>query len=346
MHIAVILPRWVGDAIMATPLLRAVKSHFSSRARVTGVMRPVVADTLDGTGWLDGHVFYDRHGRNPDHQFGAAARALRRDRPDIALVLPNSLSAAALAFAGGSRRRVGHAGHRRRWLLTDIVRPRSRDAVPPPVAFMEIAEAIGVPAGSLDMQLAIDPAMQARGDELLADLFPGRSGPLVVLNDNSSNGTARTWGIDNHAALARWLVDRVPGVRVLVHCGPADREQARAVVDRAASPAVRGLADVADLPLGLSKAVYSRADAAVSSDSGPRHIAAGFGVRTVALIGPTVPQSGRSDPGRCVEIRRDLSCSPCDRGECPLRHHDCMRLISVEEVGAATLAALAGAPAA
>ena len=99
MHIAVILPRWVGDAIMATPLLRALTSHFGSRARITGVMRPVVADTLDSTGWLDAHVFYDRHGRNADHHFGAAARALRRDRPDIALVLPNSLSSAALAFA-------------------------------------------------------------------------------------------------------------------------------------------------------------------------------------------------------------------------------------------------------
>jgi heptosyltransferase-2 len=341
MHIAVILPRWVGDAVMATPLLRALTSHFGSRARITGVMRPVVADLLDGTGWLNGHVFYDRHGRNPDHTFSAAARALRRDRPDMALVLPNSLSSASLAFAGRARRRVGHAGHRRRWLLTDVVRPQRDEAiVPPPVAFMEIAEAIGVPSGSLDMELAVDAGMQARGDEILAGLFPGRGGPLVVLNDNSSNGTARTWGIDNHAALARWLVERVPDVRVLVHCGPADREQARAVVDRAASPAVRGLADVADLPLGLSKAVYARADAAVSSDSGPRHIAAGFGVPTVALLGPTDPRVGRSDPARCVEIRRDLPCSPCDRGECPLRHHDCMRLISVEEVGAATLDAL------
>jgi heptosyltransferase-2 len=97
---------------------------------------------------------------------------------------------------------------------------------------------------------------------------------------------------------------------------------------------------VAELPLGLSKAVYARAAAAVSSDSGPRHIAAGFRVPTVALLGPTDPWVGRSDPAGCTEIRRDLPCSPCDRGECPLRHHDCMRLIGVEEVGAATLEAL------
>jgi len=343
MHIAVILPRWVGDAVMATPLLRAVRAHFGGAARVTGVMRPVVADLLAATPWLDGHVFYDRHGRHPEQRFAGAARALRRDRPDVALVLPNSLSSAALAFAGRARRRVGHAGHRRRWLLTDVVQPRRTEAnVPPPVAFMEIAEAIGVPRGPLDVELAVDSAQQARGDALLASLFPGRDGPVVILNDNSSNGTARAWGVANHAALARWLADRVPGVRVLVHCGPADRDQARAIVDRAAVAAVRGLGDVPDLPLGLSKAVYARAAAAVSSDSGPRHIAAGFGVPTVALLGPTDPRIGRSDPQRCVEIRRTLACSPCDRGTCPLGHHDCMRLIGVEEVGAATLAALTG----
>ena len=343
MHIAVILPRWVGDAVMATPLLRAVRAHFGGAARVTGVMRPVVADLLAATPWLDGYVFYDRHGRHPEQRFAGAARALRRDRPDVALVLPNSLSSAALAFAGRARRRVGHAGHRRRWLLTDVVQPRRTEAiVPPPVAFMEIAEAIGVPRGPLDVELAVDSAQQARGDALLASLFPGRDGPVVILNDNSSNGTARAWGVANHAALARWLADRVPGVRVLVHCGPADRDQARAIVDRAAVAAVRGLGDVPDLPLGLSKAVYARAAAAVSSDSGPRHIAAGFGVPTVALLGPTDPRIGRSDPQRCVEIRRTLACSPCDRGTCPLGHHDCMRLIGVEEVGAATLAALAG----
>ena len=344
MHIAVILPRWVGDAVMATPLLRTLKSHFGTSGRITGVMRPVVADLLDGTGWIDDHVFYDRHGKNPAHGFGAAAQTLRRDRADISLVLPNSLSSAALAFAGGARRRVGYVGRCRRWLLTDAIPShREEPIVPPPVAFMKLADAIGVPPAPLDVELMVGDADLARGDALLAALFPGCSGPLVVLNDNSSNGPARAWGVENHAALGRWIANRVPGVRILVHCGPADRQESRAVVQLAGIPAVRGLGDIDDLPLGLSKAVYARAAVSVSSDSGPRHIAAGFRVPTVALVGPTDPRIGRSDAGRCVEIRRDLPCSPCDRGECPLVHNDCMRLITVAEVGRATIELLGGA---
>ena len=345
MHLAVIMPRWVGDAVMATPALRTLRHHFGTTARITGVMRPVIADLLAGTTWLDGTILYDRHRNDPSLAFAAAARALRADPPTLAVIFPNSLSAAALAWRGSARRRVGSTGHWRLWLLTDAV-PPYRDArgrieiVPPPRAFMDVVAALGLPPGPLEVELATTAAEQACGDAVLNDLFPGRDGPLCILNDNSSNGTARAWGAEKLAALAGWLIERRPTARVLVHCGPADREQTREVRSRVAHPAVRGLDEVADLPIGLSKAVFARASLAVSSDSGPRHIAAAFKVPTVALIGPTDPRLGRSDPGGCTEIRRDLACSPCGRKECPLGHHDCLRLVTVDEVGQAALALL------
>jgi heptosyltransferase II len=344
-RIAVILPRWVGDVCMATPLLRGLRGRFGD-ARITGVMRPLFADLLAGTPWLDDTIPYDRHNCDPAVGFRAAARALGRLRVDLAVVLPGSLSSAALAWAGGARRRIGCGGKLRRLFLTDIVRqPAAGPGLTPPQAFALIGRALGLPDESLDLELATTPADEEQADAVLGGLFSGfasRTGsPLVVVNDNSSNGTARAWGAANHAALARWLVARVPGCRVLVHCGPGDREQAREIVARAGHEAVRGLGDVAELPLGLSKAVYRRAALAITSDSGPRHIAAAFGVPTVALIGPTDPLSGRSAPGSCREIRLDLSCAPCAAAECPLRHNDCMRLIGVEQVGAAALDALA-----
>ncbi len=353
MNIAVILPRWVGDACMATPLLRGLRAHWGGAARITGVMRPLLNDLFAGTDWLDAAIPYDRHASNPAVGFRAAARALRALRADVALVLPGSLSAATLAWLGGARRRVGFAGTGHGMLLTDrLALPRSHGRVellPPPAAYVAIGGVIGLPPQPLDLELATTPADEAAADAALERLYPGpagRAGPLIVLNDNSSNGTARAWGVGNHAALARWFVERVPAARVLVHCGPADRELARAIVTEAASPAVRGLADIDDLPLGLSKAIYRRADLAVSSDSGPRHLGAAFRVPTVALLGPIDPRLGRSDERGCVEIRLDLPCSPCGAAVCPLVHHDCMRLITVGQVGRAALDLLAGRSAA
>ena len=345
MHIAVILPRWVGDTIMATPVLRALRAHYGSTARITGVMRPLFRDLLAGTDWLDGMIPYDRHKRDPAVGFRAAARALAADRPDVALVLPGSLSSAALAFAGRARRRVGHAGNLRRLLLTDPlplpVRDGRVEVLPPPVAYMEVAAAIGVAGRSLRVSLATTPADEALAESVLAELFPGRPGPLVVLNDGGAFGGSKSWGVAKHAALARWLVARLPDCRVLVHCGPGDREPARAIVAEAGLPVVRGLGDLPDLPLGLSKAIYRRAALSITSCSGPRHIGAAFGVPTVAILGPVDPRLGRSDPAGCVEVRLDLVCSPCGQPACPLGHHDCMRLVGVEQVGRAALDLLA-----
>jgi heptosyltransferase-2 len=316
------------------------------------------AELLEGSGWLDRMVAYDRHGRDPTRHFRAVARQLRADPADVALVVPNSLSSAALAWAGGARRRVGYARHGRGLLLTDSLppeRPAKRrrglagwfavEPVSPAAHAMDLAERIGVPREPLVTQLTTTAADEALADEVLARLFPRDAsrpdgplvsrpdGPLVVFNDNGAFGPAKSWGADRFAALARLVLARRPDARVLVHCGPGDREEARGIVRLANTPGVASLADESRLPFGLSKALLRRADVVVTSDSGPRHIAAAFGTPTVVLLGPIDARLSRSEQPRTVEMRLDLPCSPCGRRECPLGHHDCMRLLTVDDVG-------------
>jgi heptosyltransferase-2 len=350
MHIVVILPRWVGDLVMSTPMLRAVRDHFGASARITGVAKPMFAELLEGTPWLDRMVFYDRHSRDPARQFRAVARQLRGDRADIALIVPNSLSSAALAWGGGARRRVGFARHGRRWLLTDpLAAPRAAskkgglaswfrvEPSSPASHGMDLAARIGVPRQPLRLELATTPADEALADDVLSRLFSaassGADGPLIVFNDNGAYGPSKAWGEDRFASLARLAIERLPGARVLVHCGPGDREEARSLVRAAGHPAVQSLADEPKLPFGISKAVLRRAAVLVTTDSGPRHIAAAFGTPTVVLLGPMDPRLSRSDQRHLAEMRLDLPCSPCGRRVCPLQHHDCMRLLTADDVG-------------
>jgi heptosyltransferase-2 len=337
MHILVILPRWVGDLVMSTPMLRAVREHFGTRARITGVLKPMFAELLEGTAWLDGMVFYDRRSRDPSRRFAAVARRLRADRADVALIVPNSLSTASLAFAAGAKRRVGFSRHWRRLLLTDPLAPPRQGFRIEPVSTaahaMDLAAHIGVPPQPLRLELATTAADESLADAALARLFPGAAGPLVVFNDNGAFGPAKSWGTAKLAALGRLVTDRLPEARVLVHCGPGDREEAREVVRLAGHPAVQSLADEQSLPFGLSKAIIRRAAAVVTSDSGPRHIAAAFRTPTVVLHGPMDPRLSRSEEPNMVEMRLDLPCSPCGKRVCPLGHHDCMRLLSVDDVG-------------
>lgn len=345
MDILVILPRWVGDLVMTTPMLAALRGHFGTRARITGVMKPHFAEILAGTDWLDDVVPFDRRSRDTARRFPAVARRLRARRFDTAIIVPNSLSTAALAWAAGARRRVGFAGHWRRALLTDVLpapTENGRVVVQSPTrAAMALVEQLGVPRGSLRPVLATLPADERLADEVLARLYPGHAtGPLVVFNDNGAFGPAKSWGAERFAALAGHLLAHRPDARVLVHCGPDDREDARRIVAAAAHPAVRSLADEPRLPFGLAKALVRRADVVVSSDSGPRHFAAAFAVPTVCLLGPMDPRLGWSDHPGLREMRVDLACSPCGKRVCPLGHHDCMRLLTVGDVGRMMLSLL------
>lgn len=350
MHIVVILPRWVGDLVMSTPLLRSLRGHFGPEARITGVLKPMLAGLLEGTPWLDELVFYDRRSKDPARRFRAVARRLRADRADVALIVPNSLSTAALAFFGGARRRVGFARHGRRLLLTDpLIPPRDGFRIRPESTAehaMQLAERIGVPRQPLSLELATTPADESLADDVLARLFPTHdpAGPLVVFNDNGAFGPSKSWGAERFAALGRRVADELPDARILVHCGPGDRDDARAVERQAASRAVRSLADEAALPFGLAKALIRRADAVVTTDSGPRHIAAAFRRPTVVLHGPMDPRLSRSEEPALRELRLGLACSPCGRRTCPLGHHDCMKLLSVDDVGRTLLAILAENP--
>lgn len=337
MHVAVIMPRWIGDVVMATPMLRGLRRHLGDRARITGILRPAARNVLAGSDWFDDTILYDRHSGIREHGFRAVAGHLRRDRPDIALVVPNSLSSATLAFVGRARRRIGLAMHYRRWLLTDPVEPPRRNGRIEPFSSaaypVQLAERLGVPPEPLLLELATLPTDEAAADAVLARLFAGRDGPLVVVNNGAEHGPAKQWGTAAMAGLARLLADRMPAARVLVHCGPGDRHEARGIAAAAQRPAVCSLADEPQLPLGLSKAVIRRAALVVSTDSGPRHIAAAFQRPTVVVQGPIDPRFGRAEHAHLVEVRLDLSCSPCGRRTCPLKHHDCMRLLSVEDVG-------------
>ena len=87
MKIGVVLPNWIGDVVMATPMLRALRHHFGAEAEIVGIMRPYVSQVLDGTDWLNRSVYFDR--KSPDRSLHSLAvvRQLKRWQPDAIVLL-------------------------------------------------------------------------------------------------------------------------------------------------------------------------------------------------------------------------------------------------------------------
>src|SRR5262249_12936612 len=287
MNLAVVLPNWIGDAVMATPALRALRRHFRD-ARLVGVLKPYVAGVLEGGDWFDSVVL--ANGGLWSQSVPAVAWRLRGERIDLAVLFPNSFRSALTARLGGCRRRIGYARSGRSSLLTDAlspVRDASGQRKPSPVidAYNLLAERAGCPPPGYRMELFTTAADEARADEVWQRTGLACFREVICLNPGAAYGAAKHWPTEYFAELAHNLAN-ARGCGVLVLCGPAERDICRSIVYRAGHPSVRGLVDF-PLSLGLTKACVRRADLLVTTDSGPRHFAAAFGRPVVTLFGPT-----------------------------------------------------------
>ncbi len=335
MRLAVFLPNWVGDAVMATPALRALREHFAG-ARLVGVLKPYVAGVLEGAPWLDELVLLDSRGPW-SRRWPAAARVLRREPIDLAVLFPNSLRSALVAWLGGCRRRVGYVRYGRGPLLTyrlAPVRDRHGRLTPSPAidAYNRLARAAGCPRPSYRMELFTTARDEAAADAVWERSRLGDYPEVVCLNPGAAFGSAKCWPAEHFARLARDLAGR-RGSGVLVLCGPAEREAAQRVVERAAHPAVHSLGEHA-LSLGLTKACVRRCDLLVTTDSGPRHFGIAFDRPVLTLFGPTHIAWTETYHAKSVHLQKRVPCGPCQQRVCPLDHR-CMKELTPSEVLAA-----------
>lgn len=340
MNIAVFLPNWIGDAVMATPAVRALRDHYRG-ARVVAVVRPYVAGVFGGCDWFD-DVIYMR-GKSWQDGTATAALKLRKIGVDLAVLFPNSFRSALTAWLGACKRRVGYARYGRSALLTDALAP-VRDAegklTPSPVldAYNLLAVRAGCPDPGRDMTLFTTTEDEADADRVWKGAGLHRYREVICLNPGAAFGSAKYWPADYFASLARDLAEK-RGAGVLVLCGPAERPLSQEIAARAGHPAVHALGDQATpvrpdgppLSLGLTKACVRRANLLVTTDSGPRHFAAAFDRPVVTLFGPTFIDWTETYFPRAVHLQKQVECGPCQRRVCPLDHR-CMKQLLPAEV--------------
>lgn len=339
MKIAIFLPNWVGDAVMATPTLRAIRTRYP-QAEIVGVLRPYVAEVLAGVDLVDRLMPHEPKGTDVQRRGWRFIQELRREKFDIAVLLPNSLRSAWMAWTSGARRRVGFDRDGRGWLLTDRLIPKSRTEPNPLIdEYLRLASLLGCRDTSRNMELATTPEDERQLDTYWSENHPRLRGlGVICLNPGGAFGSAKHWPTEHFAALARRLaVDT--GRTILVLCGPAEREEANAIVRAADHQHVVSFGD-AKLSLGLTKAAVRHSELLVTTDSGPRHFAPPFGVPVVTLFGPTHVAWSETYYERSLHLQLEVDCGPCQQRTCPLIHHRCLRELSPDRVYTAARALL------
>jgi heptosyltransferase-2 len=337
MRIGVFLPNWVGDVIMATPAVRALRKLAGPQGRVVGIMRRYVSDVLDGTSLLDDTILYDKSTHWLSFPKRDVLRNLRDAQLDCVVLLTNSMRTAWMAWRSGARERIGFRNEARSLLLTKAIsQPLANTGVAMPAvdSYLHLTRIAGCSAEPATLELATNEDDERAADIVWKKLGLPTGERVIVLNSGGAFGAAKLWPAEYFAELANRLVTK-GGFSVLINCGPAEREIARTIIKQANDPRVVSLADCEELPVGLTKACIRRSRLLVTTDSGPRYIGVAFNRPVVTLFGPTDPRLTELPYEREVSLSMALDCQPCMARTCPLKHHRCMRELSVDRVYAA-----------
>jgi len=335
MKIGIFWPNWIGDAIMATPAVRAIRTHFP-QAVLIGLLRPYIAGVIEGNPWLDKTIHLDNKGL-ARFDWARVARRVRGERVDAAILFPNSFRSALVAWLGSCRRRIGFARYGRSLLLTDSFRTASDSLgrrIPSPVLldYNRLAQSLGCSNPGTRLELFTTAADEAWADRVWQESRFHRNRFVACLNPGAAFGPAKCWPVEFFAELARDLSERRQA-GILVLSGPAEKKLSQHIVSLAERPGIVSLANY-PLSLGLTKACIRRADILVTTDSGPRHMAAAFDRPVITLFGPTHIAWTETFYPKAVHLQKKVPCGPCQRRICPLDHR-CMTQLRPVEVARA-----------
>ncbi len=321
------MPNWVGDLVMATPLLSALRTHFP-KASITAMCVAPLSDLLKEDQSIDELFSFHREEHRflrRDAQQGLVAK-LRAGRYDIGILAPRSFSSAFWFWQGGVQRRIGFGGRWRSWLLTDVVPwPSSRQHLSR--TYQELLRPLQIVPSAIAPRLFVTEREREAGEALLLRRGYRLGAPLIGVHAGAAYGPAKSWPKERFQELIRRL--DVQGDAFIVILGDAAMRETAHEFSLDTSPRVINLAGVTSLRELM--AVIQRVTLLVVNDSGPMHIAAALGVPLVALFGSTDAEVTGPYGQEGAVVQKKVSCSPCFLRVCPIDFR-CMRGISVEDV--------------
>lgn len=339
-NILIIAPNWIGDAVLSLPVVD-VCSHLWPEANLTVLARAQVVELFEAREPEVRVLEYERGiGAQRLRNLVGFGRRLRRERFDLALLLPNSLGSAVMTWLAGVPQRLGYSTDGRGWLLTQGLKDRRKERGLHQVDYyMELIRSLGAYQVDRTPRLKLKPEITERGRALLDGLGIDRNELVIGVHPGAAYGETKRWFPERFVAVMERL--QKPGRRFLLLGGPGEEPLAERIsMTMARSP----INTVGKTTVLEALALVSRCELFLSNDSGLMHVAAALRIPQVALFGSTDPQKTAPLNDKAVVIHPEgISCTPCFKRECP-EDLECMKAITVDEVCAAAEKLLEDAP--
>jgi len=271
--------KYFGDTVLMVPALRVIREHWPDCA-LHALVPDEVAPILNHLPWLNRvWALPRRRGRARFLKTWPVIRALRDERFDRSVDFGGNDRGALLSLLCGARQRLGpvHAGGfvGRRFCYTQRVPPAPLEQHET-LRLLHILSAWRIaPPHSTQIEIHTDPALDASAEKILPE-------PTIICH-LAAGQPKKEWPLERWAALCQMAA--AAGLRLAFTTGKSAREQSLMDGLKKLAPNAPMLPPVPDLATFL--AVLKRGEVFVSGDTGPLHFAAGLGVPTISLFGPT-----------------------------------------------------------
>lgn len=323
-NIIVRMPNWIGDLVMATPVLVDLKTQFPG-CQLTAMCQSPGGSLLEKDKNID-ELFSFNKGK-----WGFERRQANRDiidkihygKYDTGILLTNSFSSAWLFYQGGILRRIGYSRGFRRFLLTERV-SFPEGIVHQVDQYKKLLEPLGGQKSETLPQLYVTKQEQDEIRDLLKQRGWDTNEKLIGICPGAAYGLAKCWPLDRYKKLAKEFAEQ--GHFVLVF-GDSSLYLAAKEICKSLPEQVINLAGVTSLRQLMSG--LSICSLVVTNDSGPMHIASAMNVSLIAIFGST--DQRKTGPSQGHIIDKHVECSPCFKRTCPIDFR-CMKTISVKEV--------------
>lgn len=321
------MPNWIGDAVMATPILADLRLKFPS-ARLTALAQANIAPLFDCDPHLTEVISYNKPSgwiHRAEHR--DVIKPLQRGEYDLGILLTNSFSSAWWFYRGKVKERVGFKTHYRSWFLTEAVPlPPSLENEHLVYTYKRLLVPLGIPIsdGKPKLYLNHEDKEYARTFFALQQIPIGTT--VIGINPGAAYGTAKCWPPERFKELALKFSSN-PSVCLLFF---GDKSTAPMIEDICRDLPSNVINVAGKTTLRQLMALIASCSVFLTNDSGPMHIASALGVPLLALFGSTNEvKTGPYNGG--VVLHKHVECSPCYKRVCPIDFR-CMKQISVEEV--------------
>ena len=315
MKILIILPNWLGDAVMATPAIELLSAYYP-RAEFTFVGSFVAIEALKYHPFCK-NAIVDETKKAPNRVKATYELAKKLGSFDMALSFRNQIHSSLLLKLTGSVLCIAKKSWHSMFLLSHTPTIKADKHLAKQYAELAMINTDAWDKNTPPLKLYIKPKKFDK--------------PMMGINAGATYGSAKRWYPERFAAVAKEYSERYD---IIIFGGPNEVEMAKEIETNLKASHVTNYTNLAGkTTIKELCSLIGGCSLFVTNDSGPMHVAAAYGVPTVSIFGPTKhTETSQWMNEKSIIVRHEMECAPCMRRECPLRHHECMKSIEAAEV--------------